>query len=323
MARRSGRLVSLAFAAVAGTTCAAVATGAGLASVEDTPGLAPVPPGNVRYLQAPALGAQGKPSIVERPGPTTLSCHRWPDGRWTQTFDPSSPACVAGWDADAGNGGSTARGVQENVITVGVARSAPEIEALVAFVNANYQFYGRSLKLVEIGGFGTPANQNAAVASAAEHGVFAATDIDASGAVPTDPGLYLTELAKRKIVGVTAWTGLRSDAPLLANGPYAWSWHRSIAGRQRELADVACRSLKDGRARQAGQPTDRPRRFAVLTPSGVDAPELRQDTSAIEAGLRACGITAPVPSIRTAASPRIRPGPPPTSRCTGDSRRKG
>lgn len=294
MARRTGWLIPLAFAAVAATTCAAVAGGAGLASTQDTPGLAAMPPGAAHYLQAPAAAAGGVPTVIDRPGPSMLSCHRWPEGPLTQTFDPSSPACIAGWDAAKGNGGSTSRGVEKNIIKVGVAHSSPDLKALVAFFNANYQFYGRSIELVEIGSFGTPATQNAAVAAAAERGVFAATDVDAAGNVPPDAGSYLTELAKRRIVGVTGWTGVTSDAVLTGNGPYPWSWGKSRESRLRELATFVCRSLASSPARQAGRPTGRARTFAILTPAAADAPSQRVDPSSLVAGLRGCGIDAPV-----------------------------
>lgn len=149
------------FGTLAAGAALAVASGTGLASELDTPGVAAVPSVGPGYLDAPAAQRDGRPTVVEQPGPSSLDCFRWPDGSLTQTFDPLSPTCVAGWDFTAGNGGSTAPGVADNVVKVGVARSSPELEGLVSWFNATYQFYGRSISLVEVGSFGTPAQQRA------------------------------------------------------------------------------------------------------------------------------------------------------------------
>ena len=70
-----------------------------------------------------------------------------------QIEDPQSPPCVPYWEGD--NGGATTRGVTRNEIRLAAPNwDAFKYPALEAFFNRRFEFYGRSLHLLE-----TPSEQ--------------------------------------------------------------------------------------------------------------------------------------------------------------------
>jgi hypothetical protein len=203
-----------------------------------------------------------------------------------QTEDPQSPPCVPYWQGD--NGGVTTRGVSSDEIRVvhggGGGNSVP---VLVDYFNKRFEFYGRRLKVTEVGsGDQTCPSQKAAAAAVAE-------EIDAFATIDSADGTktcFHEELARRHIISATNVPYV-SEAVMASRHPYMWSYtmayDRGLAG----IAAMVCARLKGANAVHSGDPVlaTSPRKYGILF-QDLEG-EAPMDISALRAGLSACGIT--------------------------------
>lgn len=234
--------------------------------------------------------------LAKPPGqgvPSALQCWSWPDGSTTQTFDRQSPPCISSWDAAAGNGGATSRGVTRSEIRIGVpAASVSEWQPYAAFFSRHYQLYGRTLRLVPLGiqRLGEADGQRSAGSAAAEQAVFAALDDPTdTSANPPDRDVYLDSLASARVLGVLTGSTQVSTTALSAQAPYGWTYPPAMDSVQRTLSAAVCRELSGHHASASAQTRSQDRRFMALVPSGLDV-------SALTSGLDRCHVAAPVRS---------------------------
>jgi hypothetical protein len=209
-----------------------------------------------------------------------------------QTEDPQSPPCVNFWEGD--NGGATAKGVTRDEIRVAVpwmsdtAFGAPQLETLASFFNARYEFYGRKLRLFDLGRIANnAAAQRAAAQKAAnEFGAFAA--LYHASDLNLDFRRELVRLGVMSIYG-RSWLGSTS-AFLKESAPYAWDYYPPVDESEQNLAQFACNTLVGRPAKYAG-PTlqESKRQFAAIF--------IRRDTkdtpptAPLAEGLEKCGAS--------------------------------
>jgi len=280
----------------------------------DAPRLSEFAPGGNRLLtdlesQAPApRSTQVRPSPVPvapprsaRGLPPQLACYGWPDGSVTQTFDPQSPPCVAGWDVARGNGGSTSRGVSGTAIRVGVPKAAlPSYRAYLGFFNTHFQLYGRRLQLVPLDphDLRTDSGQQAAAEHAAQQGVFATlvTPPATSGprAVPTT---YLDVAARNMVVTVLTGPSQASTTGLAARSPYAWSTAVGFDQLQQAAGSLSCELLAGRRASHSPQFADGNRRFGLVVADAAHAGGDDVDVAPVLTALEACHSPATVERV--------------------------
>lgn len=287
------RVGGVMYAALALVVFLALAVGTGLAGTRIPPGIAGLPQGGGDHLAGPESLDDIDPDSIENIvyQPSVLECHRWENGAMTQTRHPRSPACVAGWDDSAGNGGSTARGVDGSVIRIGVpGRVTSHLHAFEDYVNSRYEFYGRSITFTPLGPVDTAAAQRAAVATAASQGVFAAIGVDPSNARTVyDPDAWLSGLAAEQIIGVASG-GVSRETTLSASGPYSWSITPTSDQLQRYVGKLVCETLKDRPARFSPSFPETTRTFATLGP-GETSYEFRPvDPQIITTIAGECGV---------------------------------
>lgn len=254
-----------------------------------TPAL-PVPRDHLKGLPEAASGVVTEKKVY---GPSLLSCHSWPNGAVTQSFDPHSPACVSTWDHRKGNGGSTAKGVEGNLIRIGVPNVTPALTALAAYFNATYQFYGRSIQLVPLGQNSTATTLTAMIANASTSNVFAAVDIDMrNGTWVIEPDRFIRGLAQVGVIGVVSSNPPRLQATLDENAPYGWSVLPAADVESQTTATAICQTLKGGVARYSPDYQDTPRKFAVVTIDPMLSSMTVSDTTKVPDALRTCGVEA-------------------------------
>jgi len=246
----------------------------------------------------PTTGLAALPSPNRSSGvPSALQCYTWPDGSVTQTFDPQSPPCIASWDSEQGNGGTTTRGVTKSEIRVGVPDefdSAAKHQALADFFNRHYTLYGRSLRVVPLGGIGaTPEQQVAFAESADEAEVFALTDESyATSTGMEQADTLVAALARKRIIAALGRSSLVQSTTLHRTSPYAWSFTQPFDVLGLGTADLVCKTLAGRPARQGSFAGQR-RSFALLVPdtesnSGVPFPS----TAELQRRMASCGATA-------------------------------
>ncbi|HVT77701.1 MAG TPA: hypothetical protein VHD87_11780 [Acidimicrobiales bacterium] len=252
------------------------------------------------------------PGVERRGVPSALQCFKWPDGTVTQTFDPQSPPCVAGWDNSKGNGGPTAAGVTQSEIRVALPMNStsptyPKLQPIVDFFNTHYQFYGRKITIVPYtsqqasddytGAFDKPEDQRADATQTTQLRVFASFDfvdpIHYSWSLP----VYLDILARAKIVSINGgeMTPYGTSADLAARYPYVWTYYTPIDSLMTTYAQMVCRQLAGKPASHAGNAVLRQttRKFAVLMPEDADVGGAMPGLSTLLRGLGSCGINSP------------------------------
>jgi hypothetical protein len=137
------------------------------------PGQAPEVSAGGEATPTPSAGPSVSPAssptaqTIQPPENEVLKCVGPPPLR--QIEDPQSPPCIAYWKGD--NGGSTWRGVTKQAVYIAVPtpeNAVKEYNALFAFFNKRFQFYGRKL-VPEYCGTGSGASDQATqVADAAK-----------------------------------------------------------------------------------------------------------------------------------------------------------
>jgi hypothetical protein len=212
-------------------------------------------------LAVPA-GARGVPSA--------LACFGWPDGTTTQTFDPQSPPCIAGWVTTRGNGGASVRGVTATAIRVGVPRSSVSgLSAYATFFSTHFQLYGRSIQLVPLGPLDlrTPEGQQSAALQADQEQVFATLpDLTPSSGPATVPTDFLNAATSRGLVSLLSTPSQISTTALSGLSPYVWSYPSGFDQLQRATANLFCNQLAGRQTSFAAAYTKHTRRLAVLVP---------------------------------------------------------
>jgi hypothetical protein len=207
-----------------------------------------------------------------------------------QTEDPQSPPCVNFWEGD--NGGATAKGVTRDEIRIAVPyltypAYSQKFQALVNFFNTRYEFYGRKLRLLDLGSFvSDPEKQRAAAQKAAQElDSFAALNHPSFSAAP-----FRRELARLGAIGTFGHSWLGSMGDLQSElSPLAWDYYAPLEDSERNLAEFVCKALVGRRAQYSGPTLDQQqRRFAAVflkQNSYRDIPP----TEPLQQGLSECG----------------------------------
>lgn len=256
--------------------------------------------------------------LIKTGVPSALQCYKWPDGTVTQTFDPQSPPCIAGWDDAKGNGGDTSPGVSATEIRIAFPRADdststyPNLQPIVDFLNTRYQLYGRKIRLVPYvsqqasnqvaaQSLNDPQMQRADAAQVTQLKVFGAMDfvdpLHYSWSLPA----YRSVLTKNRIVSVNGGevAPYGTNADLAANFPFEWSTQSTLDTLMTNLATVICRQLAGKNATHANDVAlkGKPRKFAIVIPNesrmGGPMPGLQPMTNLMSS----CGV-APTRVLR-------------------------
>lgn len=202
-----------------------------------------------------------------------------------QIEDPQSPPCVAFWDGED-NGGATWLGVTADTITIAVphVEAGPatgeddltrEVEALEAFFNERFEFYGRRLNLVKADG-ASPNVSEPDPDTQKSVAVQVAQEIQAFASLPyADMGdadhYYYDELTRFGIVSVfSSWGSRRSQAELEALHPYQWGVIPSAHEISADQGDWSCVNLVGKPVQWSGQFNGQPRKFGILISPSPD-----------------------------------------------------
>jgi hypothetical protein len=185
------------------------------------------------------------------------------------SFDTQSPPCIAYWQGD--NGGATSRGVTGNSIEIALLSNggdARAIQDLETFFNRTFEFYGRQLKLKNLGqgpkssysGDSCTYQRTAADTLEKVAVVFAVTDPNTSA-----PSCFLDEAAANKIVTISG-TPWFSESALSSRTPFLWQY---TMGSDQVLAHTGAMMCSDLAGRDASYSPDRlmksqPRKFGVI-----------------------------------------------------------
>jgi hypothetical protein len=255
-------------------------------------------------------GPSSRPSTAPSSGKTILRNRVHPcfGNPPRQIRDPQSPPCVAYWEGD--NGGATARGVTRDTITVAfptvVPFPSPWSDAVIAFFNRRFEFYGRQLvfkPLVPQGALYGQQNPTSMYADAVkvdqELGAFASTSYPSYSAYNSSATYYDT-LAERGIISVTSEDDFRTEkGSFSAKGRegYEWSFSPTIDELGRNLAEWACKSLVGKPPVHAGSPFNsplsqpKPRKFGVVVQRTF---QKAADVDLLLQRFRACGVSPTV-----------------------------
>lgn len=202
--------------------------------------------------------------------------------------DPYSPPCIA-WSGD--NGGATATGVTADAIRVawrltdesaaaGAVRSivgnriqigdsredvVRTIEAMVEYVNANFQLYGRRIELELFEGLGSNTTENSGAGQdLANADAVTVESLDAFADASVETAVYTDALARRGVLAVGI--GAVSDEWYAERHPYAWGG-MSCSTLMRHVAEFVNDRLFGNPADDAGGDLNgRPRRIALVAP---------------------------------------------------------
>ena len=282
---------------VAGTAPGAVpgASGAPAAGASAAPGAAARTPG-----RAGGTGAAGQQAAAAKAG-----------GPHCVTGLLNPPPCVQTWPGGS-NGGATSPGVTGDEITVlmyhnkenpassaiikqvGVymspAEDAAYLKAAAAFINARYQLYGRTLKLVNVVGqcdIAPPqescfrAEADSLVSRYKPFAVFWANNMNETA--------FLDELSRKGVVNWGGWNF--TDAFSGSLRPFRWDVLMG-GDRQAEIAaEYWCKQLANRPAKFAGSELKgKPRKVAVLT---ADTPMTAPNGRKLLSLLQKCDKNSP------------------------------
>lgn len=254
------------------------------------------------------------PKLLKTGVPSSLQCYKWPDGTVTQTFDPQSPPCIAGWDDAKGNGGETSPGVSGTEIRVAFPKTSdsnstyPHLQPIVDFLNTRYQFYGRKIRLVPYvsqqasnqvaaQSLNDPQMQRADASQVTQLKVFAAMDfvdpLHYSWSLPA----YRSVLTKNKIVSIAGGevAPYGTNADLAANAPYEWSTQSTLDTLMNNMATIICRQLAGKPATHANDPElkGKTRKFAILVPVDQDLGGSMPGLPQMINTMTGCGLPSP------------------------------
>lgn len=257
-----------------------------------------------RPAPSAVIGSKGTRAGV----PSALQCFEWSDGSVTQTEDPQSPPCVASWPgAEAGNGGSTSRGVTGSEILVAAdefwsTNGKRTAQALVRHFNSRYMLYGRKIRLVfphyggDTAGFASELRRAAAAAYVSARPFAAAGFTD-----DQNTSEFIDYLTRHHVVTAMATAGDASTDFLRARTPYAWTYGQALDQVEANLAEMVCHSLPArARATYGGTTAALPRKFAVLVA------EKQPDLTWLRDGLASCGVTAKVFTVPSDRDPAVQ-----------------
>lgn len=246
--------------------------------------------------------------------PSALQCYKWPDGTVTQTFDPQSPPCVAGWDDAKGNGGATSPGVTATEIRIALPKADgaitiwPIAQPLVDFFNTRYQFYGRKIRLIPFSSqqatsqssaqyLNDPSRQRADAAQVTQMGVFGALDFVDPISYAWSLPAYRDVLTRNKIISINGgeMTPYGTAAGMAAHAPYEWTYYNTIDSLLNAYGNMTCTQLVGKPATHAPDPALRSvtRKFAILAPTDDQLGGPIPGLSALVAKLQACGANNP------------------------------
>jgi hypothetical protein len=245
------------------------------------------------HATATPSGASGSLRV-----PSALQCYTWPDGTVTQTFDPQSPPCIAGWDGSRGNGGSTSAGVTGTTIRVAVlGATGEEVEdyrALSGYFNRSFMLYGRRLAVIGVPmGADSPEYQHAAAAATVEAGAFAAFNKATGNGAFSLSGerTVAADLAASRILFVAADQHEIDGAQLRRSAPYTWSYYPAFDDQQRALGDLYCSRLAGRVARHSIEFAAQARKLVLLVPPASRNAETTFPDEPIRDRLHGCGVT--------------------------------
>ena len=206
-----------------------------------------------------------------------------------------APPCIAPatGPGSGDNGGATSPGVTATEIVVAVYQAAsdplasglaaaggasdtPEqttatLRAYVAYFQAHYEMYGRTIRLVTVKASGSSTDDAAARADA----IRVSSEIKAFASLggPSQTEVYGQELAARKVLCIGCSTGT-TDANIRAHAPYLWGAQPSPEQGTELLVELLGKQVKGHPASFAGDPAiaARERRFGLIsydTPTGT------------------------------------------------------
>jgi hypothetical protein len=210
-----------------------------------------------------------------------------------QIEDPQSPPCVAYWEG-TDNGGATSFGVSEAEVRIAVPNWDDSIHpALQTFFNSRFEFYGRKLKLVKLGGSNSsddPSAQEAdAVKAHSEVKPFASLDYNGGNVY------YYRKLARLGIVAASSQP-IFTAGDLAGLSPFVWQYPMGVDRMYANLGEWACKRLVGHKAVHGGPAEQgKDRKFGIIQQfySADDQPSLEPLTKA----LQSCGA-AVAPPVR-------------------------
>lgn len=197
----------------------------------------------------PAIGPGGTDIT-----PRDLDCVITPGYPARQVEDTQSPPCIPSWHGD--NGGATSPGVTGttiNVIAPEGINGNTEFQSYISWVNHRFEFYGRSINVIQ-GGCGADQQTSkdnffsADAQKARNKGAFASFSYCDEGG---QEALYYDDLARLGIVSVSARPDARTEAEMASSGGnpwYEWSYLPSVDYGERSMAALVCRQLANSHA---------------------------------------------------------------------------
>ena len=276
------------------------------------------PPGQAAQVNGTGASPAATPSATPRPtaGPSatpspTAAPTRVPGNQLKQCVgppplrqieDPQSPPCIAYWSGD--NGGATAKGVTRDAVYIAIP--TPEnaqgaYDALFAFFNKRFQFYGRKLipeycDTSNSGGSDQAAQVKDAATSASGCGGKYPKPF-ASQFYRTNNGRYYMPEMGCRYQTIVVGSYSPYDSKLLGQCPgYLYQYPMLVDEQFANLGEWLCNRFAGKPARYAGGSlTQQRRKFGVLLePFTDDDPVLRRSALApIVSRLHACGADVP------------------------------
>ncbi len=172
-----------------------------------------------------------------------------------QIEDPQSPPCLNYWQGD--NGGATTKGVTRDETRVSYAydgsrESINLAEAIFAFFNRRFEFYGRRLTVQEIPkpkDIFDPVQQRAAAISVAEEQrAFAAVN----WYWPDGSDPFFEQLARKGVLGVSVEGTYGTSDSFNKLAPYRWTYFPTLDEINKNVGEFICKSLAGRNASHAG-----------------------------------------------------------------------
>ena len=296
-----------------------------------TAGATGEPPSTTTTTAAPAQSAPSRGQCYGDPPRTGESLYAAP--------------CTPAWQPPPeGNGGSTWKNVAPDEVRLGVSHTVgngaegviPEepspnesaatrtLRVLQAYFNANYETYGRKIRIVQL-----PAS-NASPVDSKAHAVKADEEYRIFGAYYLYSG-FCTEMARRTLLTMCNPMPEEYHAQ---HSPYVWAWMMDYSKVDRMAAEYICKRLNGRNADFAGGVEQgRPRKFGLLyeasearnagrthdylqrllrercgvdamgfTVDAVDAQSASGRYASAVAQMRAAGVTSIVPQIEVGSA---------------------
>jgi hypothetical protein len=227
-----------------------------------------------------------------------------------QIEDPQSPPCIAYWKGD--NGGATSRGVTRDSIYIAVPtpeNAKPQYDALFAFFNKRFQFYGRKLVPEYC------SESNSGAADQPTQVADAATSASGCGGTLPKPfastfyrqnngAFYMPEMACRyKTIVVGSYSPYDSKF-MNRCAPYQYQYPMEVDEEFANIGEWACARLAGKVAKWAGGSDSSappkalntlPRKFGILLEPFTDTDPVarRSALTPMVSRLHTCGVDIP------------------------------